>query len=73
MMQVNSISHQNHKQSAIDGEEDGERWKIAIHYLSIKLSKWAGSQTVPSFMRNPSNTYKYVSERDGVCVEVEDW
>ncbi len=54
----------------MDGEEDREGWKMAIHYLNIRLSKWAGSQTVPSFMRNPPNGYKYVRENVRMCVFV---
>lgn len=62
MMQVNSISDQNRKQSEMDRKEDRERWKMAIHYLTIRLSKWAGSQTVLSFVMNPLNAYRYVHD-----------
>ena len=62
MMQVNFISDPNHKQPEMDGEADREGWKMAIHYLTIRLSKWAGSQTVPSCMRHLPSDYKYICE-----------
>lgn len=61
MMKVNFISDPNHKQPKMDGEGAREGWKMAIHYLTIGLSKWAGSQALPSFMRNPPpSVFKYV-------------
>jgi len=44
---------------------DREGWKMAIHYLTTRLSQWAGSQTVPSCLRNVPNAYKYICW--GVC------
>lgn len=46
---------------------------MVIHYLIIRLSKWARSQTVPSFMRNPANASKYVWWRERLCVSGGLW
>lgn len=66
MLQVNSVSDQNHKQPEMDEEKDREGWKMVIHYLTIRSSKWAGGQTVPSFRRNPANASKYVCEKESM-------
>lgn len=68
MMMVNFISEPNHKQPKMDGEGAREGQKMAFHYLTIRLSKWAGSQPLSSFMRNPPNVYKYLCKNIPLCM-----
>lgn len=67
-MTVNFISEPNHKQPKMDGEGARKGQIMAIHYLTIRLSKWAGSQPLSSFMRNPPNVYKYLCKNIPLCM-----
>lgn len=66
MMQVNSISDQNHKRE-MDRDEVGEGCKMAICYLTLRLPKWSGSHAVPSHVITIHNALTCIHGR--LCVE----